>query len=240
MRARVDRYDAGPDMIGITCEYANLDGHQIWAAIETQTRRLWRGDHPLFNQDGFDPGRDTPTAARYRAAALHTLICGPDTGRGVTTQLIVTTTIADIEHRQGGELLDGTQICDNDLTRLLCDSPTAGLIFSAKGEVLWHGTNTRLATPAQRRAIKTRDRHCTVDTCDVPADRCEIHHLHPHAHGGPTNIDNLALTCSRCHHKIHNHNWTHTGTPGHDLTWHPPTTTDTTADTHNRAPPQTP
>lgn len=239
-RARVDRYDAGPDMVGITCELANLDGHQVWAAIETEARRLWNSDHPLFDDNGFDPGRDTPTAGRYRAAALHSLICSPNTGRrGVTTQVIVTTTVTDIDNRRGGELLDGTQISGAELARLICDSPLAGLVFGARGEVLWHGTNTRLATPAQRRAIKTRDRHCTVGACQTPADRCEIHHLHPYADGGPTNIDNLTLTCTRCHHKIHDHNWTHTGTPGHNLTWHPPTTTDTTTtnNTHNKAPP---
>ncbi|MEQ8716377.1 MAG: DUF222 domain-containing protein [Acidimicrobiales bacterium] len=239
-RARVDRYDAGPDMVGLIAEFANLEGHQIWAAIETEARRIWRGDHPLFDESGFDPGADTPSAARYRAAALHSLICGPAAGRGVTTQLIVTATLDNLEHHRGGELLDGTQLSGTDLDRLLCHSPLAGLIFGARGEVLWHGTTVRLATPAQRRAVKTRDRHCTVGTCTVPADQCEIHHLEPFAEGGPTDIDNLALTCPRCHHKIHDHNWTHTGTPGHNLTWHPPAapTSAAHAHAHNRAPPQ--
>ncbi|MEQ8717270.1 MAG: DUF222 domain-containing protein [Acidimicrobiales bacterium] len=232
-RARVDRFDAGPDMFGMRIEMAALDGAQVWTAIQTEARRLWAGDHPLFEETGFDPGADTPSAARYRAAATFNLICGnPATRTGTGTQLIVTATIDDITNRAGGELLDGTQISGGQLEMLACTSPIAGLVFDVRGEVLWHGTTVRLATPAQRRAIAARDRHCTVGACTTPADQCEIHHLTPYAAGGPTDIDNMALTCRPCHHdKIHTRGWTHTGTPGHDLTWHPP------ANHPNRAPP---
>ncbi|MCA0144448.1 HNH endonuclease [Blastococcus sp. LR1] len=39
--------------------------------------------------------------------------------------------------------------------------------------------------------------------CDAPAHWCEAHHLIHWAHGGDTDLHNLALLCERHHTKVH-------------------------------------
>jgi hypothetical protein len=51
-------------------------------------------------------------------------------------------------------------------------------------------------------------RTCGVGDCDVPFDRCEIHHLDEwDAHHGETNLDRLIPACSRHHHLAHEGGW---------------------------------
>jgi hypothetical protein len=58
-----------------------------------------------------------------------------------------------------------------------------------------------------RDVVSVRDVHCTVDGCDVPAHRCEVHHVQPWALGGNTDIDNLALLCVRHHRTVERGTW---------------------------------
>ena len=53
----------------------------------------------------------------------------------------------------------------------------------------------RLFTGATRREIELRDRCCTHDYCDRPADQCQGDHIVPFARGGPTIQDNGQLRC---------------------------------------------
>jgi hypothetical protein len=63
--------------------------------------------------------------------------------------------------------------------------------------------HARLGTRAQYVALLVRDGHCHWPGCSVPAAWCEIDHLQPWEHGGPTNLDNLWLLCSRHHSEKH-------------------------------------
>jgi Domain of unknown function (DUF222)/HNH endonuclease len=58
------------------------------------------------------------------------------------------------------------------------------------------GRTTRTVAPApQRNALVVRDGGCAFPGCDRPQDWCEAHHLRHWAHGGPTDLANLALLC---------------------------------------------
>ena len=89
------------------------------------------------------------------------------------------------------------------LDRYGCASMFAGTVFNQKGEVLWFGRHKRYATPAQFAALIARDGGCVV--CNADPARCEAHHLLPwHAPGrGETDIEDLALVCTSCHHWLH-------------------------------------
>ena len=93
----------------------------------------------------------------------------------------------------------------SELERLACDAELFGLLFSGKGEPLWHGRAKRSVTDAQRRALIARDGGCVL--CAEEPARCEAHHITPWAkpNNGPTDIDNLALLCGACHRRLHNH-----------------------------------
>jgi len=59
----------------------------------------------------------------------------------------------------------------------------------------------RGASHAQWQALVARDRGCI--RCGRTPRFCQAHHVHHWRHGGTTDITNLVLLCSRCHHDLH-------------------------------------
>jgi hypothetical protein len=81
------------------------------------------------------------------------------------------------------------------------------------------GKSVRIVPGWLRDVVSVRDVHCVVDGCEVPAHRCEVHHVHPWALGGNTDIENLALLCVRHHRTVERGQWrlrprTHADAPG--------------------------
>ncbi|MCY3968049.1 MAG: HNH endonuclease, partial [bacterium] len=48
------------------------------------------------------------------------------------------------------------------------------------------------------------------------------HHIQHWAHGGQTNLDNLVLVCTSCHHNIHDNGWQITQNQDGRYNLHPP------------------
>jgi len=92
--------------------------------------------------------------------------------------------------------------------RLACDCAVARVIMGASSELLDLGRSRRLVTGALRRALEIRDRGCVWPGCDRPAAWCDVHHLVPWEHGGPTNVENCCLLCRRHHVLCHEGGWT--------------------------------
>lgn len=76
------------------------------------------------------------------------------------------------------------------------------------------GRASRLATPAQRRALRALYATCAVPGCNVRFDYTIAHHIHDWLNGGLTNLDNLLPLCSRHHSQLHQERWRITLTPG--------------------------
>ncbi|MGB7982930.1 MAG: AMP-binding protein [Candidatus Nanopelagicales bacterium] len=70
------------------------------------------------------------------------------------------------------------------------------------------GRSARTATPAQRRALATRDRGCVIPGCQIPPEACQTHHLHEWAAGGTTDTNNLVLLCWAHHRQVDLGMWT--------------------------------
>ncbi len=102
---------------------------------------------------------------------------------------------------QDAELIDGTPIEVEELRRLACDADIIPAIFGSDGQPLYLGRTQRAPNQAQRMALFARDQAC-VD-CGLAAQACDVHHILPWEHGGPTNIDNLVLLCPKCHRRAH-------------------------------------
>lgn len=104
--------------------------------------------------------------------------------------------------------LDGRRLPTKLLNTLLCNAVFVGTVFDGDGEVLFHGREKRLATPAQVRALIARDRGCVQ--CGADPARCQAHHLTPFnsPKAGTTDIDAMALVCNSCHHELHANNHT--------------------------------
>ena len=78
--------------------------------------------------------------------------------------------------------------------------------LAAPGQPLDLGAPTPVIPPHLRRAVNLRDQHCRFPGCTQPPSVCQVHHLRPRAHDGPTSLGNLALLC-RFHHLIVVHRW---------------------------------
>lgn len=99
---------------------------------------------------------------------------------------------------QAGELLAGSM-----LRRLACDAGVIPAVLCSHGGIIDLGQEERLFVGRARTAVVHRDRGCTFPGCDRPPDWCEVHHLVPWWAGGPTDVDNGALLCSRHHTIVH-------------------------------------
>ena len=171
----------------------------------------------MYKADG---GRDLPAAEHPRThqqrmfdALCELLGTHTDTGNDTSAPRaphpkamvhVLVTVDEDDESLVRAAALDGNgYLPQSVLDKYGCSSIIAGTVFNAKGEALWHGRQKRHATPAQFSALIARDHGCVL--CGADPSRCEAHHLMPwHAPAkGKTNIDELALVCTGCHHWLH-------------------------------------
>jgi hypothetical protein len=79
--------------------------------------------------------------------------------------------------------------------------------LGAPVELLELGRATRVVAPALRRALAARDGGCVAPGCDRPPAWTDAHHLEHWAHGGPTDLGNLALLCRTHHLAAHEGGW---------------------------------
>lgn len=87
--------------------------------------------------------------------------------------------------------------------RIACTARLVGAIVDRHGEVLALGRSTRLATRAQRRALRVRDQGiCQFPGCHQTR-HLDAHHLVPWSQGGATDLANMLLLCRRHHTMVH-------------------------------------
>jgi hypothetical protein len=152
--------------------------------------------------------------------------------------------LCDLETMRSGlhsnsvcETEDGTPFPVEMVRRLACEAEIIPVVLNGRGEALAVGRGQRLATPAQRAALRAMHRTCIGPNCTVPFDACQIHHVIPWEHGGKTELANLAPLCSREHHLVHEGGWTLSITPERIATWtRPDGSIHDTGSTIDRAP----
>ena len=174
-----------------------VSGSRIETAISAAADKLWRAEDP--------ENRRTPQ--QRMADALETLVTdssgeGNAKGAAPGVDLLV---IVDYDTLAGQlanpRLADGTPLSAEELLRLACDAKILPAIFDQKGQPLWLGRGRRHASAAQRTALVARDGGCIG--CGASPNWCQVHHIRHWKHGGTTDIDNMCLLCSYCHHQVH-------------------------------------
>jgi hypothetical protein len=98
-------------------------------------------------------------------------------------------------------------VAPSTVQRLACNA-LVGRIVRRGSEILDVGRRSRLATTAQRRAVRLRDGGCVHPGCDAPPEWCDVHHLNAWSNDGGTDLDNLVLVCRRHHVACHEGRWT--------------------------------
>jgi hypothetical protein len=105
------------------------------------------------------------------------------------------------------ELRDYGPIGRAVMERLACDAKVARIVMAGQSRLLDLGRATRVVSPALRKAVIARDRHCQHPGCRVAAKWCDVHHLVHWMDGGATDLDNLVLLCRRHHVDHHEGAW---------------------------------
>jgi hypothetical protein len=99
------------------------------------------------------------------------------------------------------------------------------------------GRTQRPPSRTQRLVLTGLSATCMIPGCDVPADRCEVHHVVPWSHGGRTDLDNLILACCHDHDRTHAEGWDMHLAPDRTLTITYPDGTTTVSRPQAREPP---
>ena len=149
---------------------------------------------------------DTTTPAQRRADALADMANAAANNQrplGVSAVSI----LVDLDNLPAGNgacLTDGTPLGADNFDLLSC-AAACTVIFGLKVKgtfvPLALGRTRRLASAAQWAALIARDRGCI--RCGRAPRYCQAHHIHHWKDGGRTDLSNLALLCSRCHHDLH-------------------------------------
>ena len=92
-----------------------------------------------------------------------------------------------------GSTMTGKELVNAAVSGALGDDLFAGLFHPVKGPVNLY--KARFASFKQRLLAKAENLVCPWPDCNVPADRCQIHHIDAHKHGGHTEPTNLTTLC---------------------------------------------
>ena len=168
------------------------------------------------------PDPEDRTWEQLRADAFVALVSGAG-GNGVpggVAALIDHDTLCHGLHdRSVCETGDGQPLPPETIRRMACDAEIIPIVLDGRGAVLDQGMGKRVATAAQRVALRAMYRSCGHPGCTVRFDDCQIHHVIEWvAHHGPTNLDNLLPLCSQHHHLVHEGGWQLTLSPDRTIT----------------------
>ena len=113
----------------------------------------------------------------------------------------------DLRDEGPGRTLDGTPLPGLVVRKLTCDANIHRVITNGRSSILDYGRATRSIPPAIYTSLVLRDFGCRFPGCDRPSEWCEGHHIWHWEDGGPTDLSNLVLLCSKHHHRVHLKGW---------------------------------
>ena len=186
------------------------------SALRFRNRIRTRAEQLFHDRQPDDCPTDPLARQQYLdALAFISLLDDHDSGLGTTgpADLIVvigedvlrTGTIGDDSIVDIGN--DKTWLPIETLRRIACTANIIPAVLNSDGVLLDMGRRTRLATNAQRLALRAMYPTCFVGDCDVPFDQCHIHHIDYWENGGPTDLATMGPACHHHHHLVHEGGW---------------------------------
>jgi len=140
----------------------------------------------------------------------HALSCTEGLGSLDHTTVVVRMTLESLQTGLGEAQLDGIEQPISAFTarKMAAEACIIPMVLGGTSEVLDFGLGKRLFTKAQKLAAIERDGGCATAGCNRPPSYTEGHHIRWFkAHDGPTNMGNIVMLCSACHHRIHREGW---------------------------------
>ncbi len=187
----------------------NLSGENAVIAKETINKVADELFQQYSRDRQHDPLLEIPSRGALRAQAFIE-ICRRaqavdlESSKPPATQTTLVITADDL---RSASTSDGHQHPINSISGLCCDQQIQPLIIDEDGNPLHLGRSQRLASAAQRRAIRVRDGGCVFPGCDVPASWSIIHHVTPWHAGGRTDVSEMAMLCHHHHGVTHSNHW---------------------------------
>ena len=216
---RLSSWTDGDGMVCIRGRFDPVTGRSLIGRIDNAVAALFAERVP-------DTCPADPIGKQHHlnALALAGLVAGdvPTSGRPAYVVVID----ASVDAGDGGPEVDWgipIEIPTRVLAELVDDATVHtvvvrnGIVLHAPGQ-LDLGRSTRLASPAQRRALRAMYATCAIPGCETRFDRCKIHHIVWWRHDGRTDLANLIPVCTHHHSKIHDNGWHIELGPNRELT----------------------
>lgn len=150
---------------------------------------------------------------------------------GLSVMVIIRTTLQDLESHAGvGVSGGGTVVPIADVVRMGAHAHHALAVFDkATGSALELFRTKRIASPAQRIMLISRDGGCTKPGCTVGAYGSQVHHaVTDWVDGGNTNVDEMCLACGPDNRSVDRvGGWVTRMNERHEVEWIPPPGLDT-------------
>src|SRR5713101_1403029 len=194
----LDFANSDDGMVFVNGMLDKVGGAAVRAALEPLAQRAGKDD---------DRCRERRMADALVDVCMHALDNGVPSRRPhmqVTTSL---ETLLGLAGAPAAEMEFSLPISAKAVERLACDCTVTRVLLSADSTVIDVGRAKRVITGSQGKALRVRDRGCVWPGCDRPATWTSGHHLVHWINGGPTDLSNLVLLCSRHHWMGHEGEW---------------------------------
>ncbi len=163
--------------------------------------------------------RDARRADALVALASASLGRDPDADRAT---VVIHAPVGTLAGDGGGCEIDGGGVIHPEVARrLACTARIQAVVEDESGSVV-HLRRMRRDPPAwMMRHLRYRDHGCTFPGCGSRMFT-HAHHIVWWEHGGPTELENLALVCSFHHKVVHEYGWSLVRRSDGEVRWYRP------------------
>jgi hypothetical protein len=193
-------------MLRISGALPSEDGAMVRIALDKMARRLREKNLPIE----LDPP-DDPFGA-HQADALVSICTaaalgepGMEPASAPPARMVVHVDLGVLTGATPngrGHIEDGPALSTAVLRRLGCDA-TIKTLIERDGVPIASGREKPTVSRDLKLMVQSRDGTCLYPGCAVPATRCDAHHIHHWADGGPTELWNLGSACPGHHDRHH-------------------------------------
>ena len=186
-------FESGLSILQLSGDDATIE--EIWTAVLAREKQLKQ-------QDG---GRDLLASQHPRTFDQRLFDAAIELLRGTGTSSGTPSIVIGISAETGEAHIAGGGPVSDAYVRSILERANLSVLITdhLTGTPLWLGRKRRRASDGQVLALIVRDEGCVL--CGAHWVHCEAHHVMPWnaPAKGETNINDLALLCSGCHHQVH-------------------------------------